>query len=62
MKHTSFSEFVRQLNELFNEPINQGGSPNYPAGDLATSSETPSTTNITINKKSRRNGYVRSRR
>jgi hypothetical protein len=52
------------MNELFGDPVNDGGSPTYPAGDFATSSETPSTTNITMVKKNKknRNRYVRSRR
>lgn len=51
---TSFSEFVDKLNELFNEPVNQGGSPNYPAGDFATSSDTPPQAQINMTKKYRK--------
>jgi hypothetical protein len=61
LKVTSFSEFVKELNELFNEPINQGGSPSYPAGDFATS-DAPQQEKIYMSKKYRKNRYVRSRK
>ena len=51
---TSFSEFVQKLNELFNEPVNQGGSPSYPAGDFAVSDEVPNQAQITMTKKNRK--------
>jgi hypothetical protein len=61
MKPTSFSEFVKQMNELFGDPVNDGGSPNYPAGDFAASDKPAINTTITMNKKNR-NRYVRIRK
>lgn len=62
MKVTSFSEFVKELNELFNEPINQGGSPTYPAGDFSTSGDTPAQAKTFVSKKYRKNRYIRSKK
>lgn len=42
------------MNELFGDPVNQGGSPNYPAGDFATSSDTPSGAQLNMTKKYRK--------
>jgi hypothetical protein len=61
VKSTSFSDFVKQMNELFGDPVNDGGSPNYPAGDFAASDTPATNTTITMNKKNR-NRYVRPRR
>ena len=62
MKPTSFSEFVKQMNELFGDPVNDGGSPNYPSGDFDTSDKPATNTIINMNKKKNRNRYVNSRR
>ena len=50
------------MNELFGDPVNDGGSPNYPAGDFAASDKPATNTTITMNKKKNRNQYVRPRR
>ena len=49
------------MNELFGDPVNDGGSPNYPAGDFAASDKPAINTTITMNKKNR-NRYVRIRK
>lgn len=51
---TTFREFVNQMNELFGEPANLNGSPNYPSGDPAPDQypyKDLSDTKVTISKK-----------
>jgi hypothetical protein len=61
LKVTPFSEFVKQMNELFGDPTNMGGSPNYPAGDFATSDQTPAGANIQMIRKNKKR-YVPARK